>query len=322
VTFNGVAVVGNQGALTVRYHWGSPPTAADTFVTFTNPLTVPAPTLANPSACTTQTLYTQLRVGSILQATPNQDSIIFDRAVQATATLVNPNSAYDPAFTASKTAILKVASPGECIGLSAGSVSGDITAPPQSLAISGNRSFQKTLTLTGTEGLRTVAVSLSDLLGNSSGSLPASITYDATKPVLTSTGIVTATSDTTDPTTNIYGRLEISGATLTDSSGIFGLLIQNRVTPTGGSPVVGQMILVPFSSIQGVTQAGGKVSLSLRWILLMGIPPASQVPGIYQFTAYFVDKAGNPSNQVAAQSNPITLAPLRLIKTELPLVRR
>jgi hypothetical protein len=320
VTFSNVS--GNQSAMEVRYHWGSAPTNADAFVKFSNPLSVPAPSLAIPNACNSQTLYTQLRAGSSLQVTTNQDSIIFDKVVQATVDVVNPDSAYDPAFTASPTALLKVTSPGECIGVSGGSVSGDINPATQSLAINANKAFQTTLNLTGTEGLKTLTVNVSDLLGNTTGNLPKTITYDATKPVMTSTGIVTVTADTANPTTNIYAKLEISGAALTDAGGIYGLLIQNQVTPTGGSLVAGTPVAVPFSLMQGVTQAGGTVSLTLRWSLLGGIPGPSQLPGTYSFSAYFVDKAGNRADQLAVQSAPIPLTAITLPKTQLPLIRR
>jgi hypothetical protein len=315
-------VVGDQNAMDVRYHWGSAPTSADAFVKFANPLSVAAPALANPSACTTQTLYTQIRVGSAVQLTPNQASIIFDTAAQATVSLVNPNSAYDPAFTASPTALLSVDSQGECIGLSGGAVSGDITTPTQSLAINGNRAFQTTVNLTGTEGLKTLTVNVSDLLGNSTGDLQKTITYDATKPVLTSTGVVTVTADPANPESNIFARVEIRDAALTEAGGLFGLIIQNQTTPTGGSPVAGTPIIVPFSAIQSATEANGKVSLTLSWSLLSGIPLANQLPGAYSFTAYFVDKAGNRSDQIAAQLGSTTLATINLVKMRLPLIWR
>jgi hypothetical protein len=99
-------------------------------------------------------------------------------------------------------------------------------------------------------------------------------------------------------------------------------VIQNRVTPTGGSPVVGTPVSVPFSAMQNVTQAGGKVSLTVSLSLLGGIPAASQLPGDYSFSAYFVDKAGNRADQIAAQSGNITLTVLNLFKMQMPLIRR
>lgn len=312
----------------VRYHWGAAPTDADTWLPFdvNNPvITVDTPAL-NPAVCTGQTLYTQLRSSTETQLTPNSDSIVFDRAIQATVSLVNPDANYLPTATRTLKANLHILSGGECSGLTTALVSGDGSA---SLNVNGVVDFYSLIDLTGSAGTRTVNVALSDTIGNL-GSLSGAILYDPTPPVQSSAGTVTVkptfdadNNGQADPgKPNIYFDVTVAGAQASDvASGLYGLLITNTVTPSGGTPTAGATILVPFSQMRQATVSGGQVDLAFKWNITNGLAVNAQVPGTYSFTAVLVDGAGNPAATSLVDQPGIAFTSL-IDATYLSLMRR
>ena len=62
-------MVGSPDSL--RYHWDAPPSDADTWVPFANPLTIDGPPGISPDACSNHVLHTQVRRGTIVDETPD-----------------------------------------------------------------------------------------------------------------------------------------------------------------------------------------------------------------------------------------------------------
>lgn len=295
-----VSFAGLQGSPTeVRWRWGAPPTDAANdsggFKALANPLTVAAPALANPAGCNPVTLYTQLKLGSAIQATANSDSIVIDRAVQAGFTADSPTPGFDPSYTRTLAAAVTVQSYAECAGLAAASVSGPISGNSVVLDVVGKPDVRRDITLTGGPGPKVLTFTATDLLGNST-SLSDTIIYDPTPPAFTSAG--TAAAVVPDPDASSIVDIALVDAVATDNGRLFGVTVAPLVTPLGGgAPVNGDPVVVPFSEMnQFVYDAGtGKLTLRFSLDLSDSFDDSELVPGRYDLVITMTDGAGNQS---------------------------
>ncbi|GAB4444804.1 MAG: sialidase family protein [Chloroflexi bacterium OHK40] len=319
VTFSGV-----QGNPTqVRWRWGAPPTDTQSdsggFQPFTNPLSVATPPLADPNACTSATLYTQLRAGSANQAGTNSDSIILDRAVQSSFSVTDPNPGFDPAYTNQPVATVRVNNALECAGLAAGVVSGQIAGGSVVLDVAGKSFVETNVDLTGGPGAYELTFSATDQLGNG-GSGTGTIIYDPTPPVLGDAGTVITPQPDPDGTTIV--DLTLEGVTVSDNEGLYGIIVQPNVTPTaGGAPIAGIPFVVPFSefNVLETNPDTGQLTARVSVNLADGLPPASLVPGTYDLVITFVDRAGNQS--LANTVRTLTISEVTY-PLHLPIIRQ
>lgn len=297
----------------VRYRWDAPVTGSEAPLAFnktTNRADIPAPTFADPNACNQRTIYAQLSAPNASPSDLLNDTITFDTAVQATATVSNPDARFDPGYTRTTQALLRIDSPGECVGLAAASVNA------QNLTIT-SRAFSTTLNLTAGAGVKPLSIVITDGLGNTTPTIQRSIIYDPTPPALSNPGTVTTTIDLA---ATILVDVEISGLVASDDRLLYGLLITNEVTPSGGSTVVGTAQVVPFSRIS-TSRSGNTYSLQFTWSLASGLPRSALTAGDYNFTIQVVDAAGNPSSATTGGEATLASAPT-FPEVFMPLVRR
>lgn len=297
----------------VRYRWDAPVNGSETPLPFnktTNRADIPAPSFADPNACNQRTVYAQLSAPSASPSAILSDTVTFDTAVQATASVSNPDARFDPGYTRTTQALLRIDSPNECFGLASATVNA------QNLTIT-SRAFSSTLNLTAGAGPKNLAIVITDGLGNTTPTIQRSIIYDPTPPALSNPGTVTTTID---PAATILVDIRISGLTASDDRLLYGLLITNEVTPSGGSTVVGAPQVVPFSRIS-TSRSGNTYSLQLTWSLASGLPESALTAGEYTYTIQVVDAAGNPSSATTGGQATLASAPT-LPEVFMPLVRR
>lgn len=319
-----VAFTGLSGNPTeVRWRWGAPPTdgANDSngFQPLTNPITVATPPLADPTACTTLVLHTQLKAGSLVQLGTNTDTIVVDRAVQSAFRITNPFLTFDPGYTPIPTATLTIESPSDCAGLSAATVAGPIPGGSRVLDVLGKPVFQSNVDLTGGPGPKAVTFTATDLLGNTTA-VSRTIIYDPTPPVLSDAGVNTPATADPDGTTIV--DVTMSEVVAADDNRLFGITVTPVVLPAAGGPqVTGTPIVVPFSAMNSFTSdpGTGKLALKASVNLADGLPPSALVPGRYDLVITFTDAAGNQS--LANTVRSIELSRITY-PTHLPLIRR
>lgn len=278
----------------VRYRWGAAPTAADPVLPFTNPLTVPLPTLTNPSGCNELVLYTQLIGAGGTQQGFNTDTIVVDQAVQASADIAAAQPGPDPAFTRTTSTVVTVRAANECAGLESATVSGG--ASNVSIPISGQDQASASVTLSGSDGQKTLNVAMTDRAGNTA-TQQLKITLDTRAPDLQDPGDVDIAEGS-----DFSGivDVELSGVDLSEANP-YGVQVTVRYTPTSGSPVTGSPQVLPLSL------SGGRGSFSFS--LASGLPAGTARAGNYQLTIRFIDKAGNVSQEastgtIAFSQNP------------------
>lgn len=299
VTFAGV-----QGDPTqVRWRWGAPPTdqASDSggFQPFTSatPLAVPLPALPNPTACTTLTLYTQLRAGDMIQTGVNSDTITVDRAVQTIFSVASPDLRFSPTYTRVPTATISLNNALECVGLAAATVSGPIagTPPPLVLDVLGKSSLERDVGLTGGAGPKTLTFSATDLLGSTT-SVSRTVIYDPVPPLLSDAGTEVAPIPHADGT--VIVDLALNNLLASDNFELYGIMVRPNVTPeAGGAPVAGEPIIVPFTemNVNTLNPTTGRRTLRASVNLADGLPAEALVPGRYDLVITMLDAAGNES---------------------------
>ena len=305
----------------VRWRWGAVPTDAVNdsggFKPLANPLTVAVPPLADPSACTSLTLYTQLKAGTVVQAGANSDEIIFDRAVQTQFIVASPNSGFDPNYTRVPTATLSLFNNLECSGLSAAVVSGPITGGSLVLDVVGKPALQASVGLTGDAGPKAITFTATDLLGNTT-TVSRTVIYDPVPPVFTDAGPVVPLVP--DPDGSTLLTITLSDVVASDNNKLYGLSVTPNVTPAGGAPIAGTPIIVPFSDVAVSTDpATGKLAIRATVDITNGLPASARVPGSYDLVIRLLDAAGNASLANTVRSVTLTEISYPL---NLPLTRR
>jgi hypothetical protein len=299
VTFAGV-----QGSPTqVRWRWGAPPTDAANdsggFQPFSaaTPLAVPLPSLPDPAACATLTLFTQLRAGENIQQGVNSDAITVDRAVQTAFSATSPDLRFSPSYTRVPTATIVLNNALECVGLAAATVDGPIvnTPPPLVLDVLGKPTVQLDVGLTGGAGPKTLTFIATDLLGNTT-TVSRTVFYDPVPPVLGAAGAVV--EPVPDPDGTVLVDLSLTDLEASDNLALYGIAVTPNVTPAGGgTPVAGQPIYVPFSemNVNSVDPNSGLRTLRVSVNLADGLPASALVPGRYDLVITMLDAAGNQS---------------------------
>jgi hypothetical protein len=318
VTVGFTNVVGSPDS--VRYHWDAPPTDADAWVPFANPLTIDGPPGVSADACSTHTLYTQVRKGSTVAQETAQDSEVFDTGVQALALALNPNLAFlpgpatstsaetgspggsdgDPRYTRDPRFYLSLNGVADCSGLKEFTVAG---VTPSAVAVGASGIYNGSFALPGgsASGERTIEVQASDQLGNARN-WSFSMIYDPPAgdglPVLKSGGkleaddansvIRTLTFQDISVDDNLYGQ---SGENLSAGKQFWGVAIANTTSPT---------VTVDDPGLQWypVRVAAPGSSFSVQWDLFSGLGYTSDFankPGDYYIFVRFLDGAGNPS---------------------------
>ena len=331
-------VVGSPDS--VRYHWDAPPTDADAWVPFVNPLVIDGPPGVSPDECSTHALYTQVRKGSAVGQTPAQDSEIFDTGVQAQAVALNPNLAFlpgpatsvstdpashggrdgDPRYTRDPRFYLSVNGLADCSGLKDFSVA-SVTPSPVSVDASGIYNGYFALPGGTAPGPRTIDLQLTDHLSNTK-SLSYTMIYDPPTgnglPVLKSGGklqadtgngvIRTLTFQSISVNDNIYGQ---EGENLSAGRQFWGVAIANTTSPTA-------TVDDPSLHWYPVRVATPNSSFSVQWDLFSGLGYTSDFankPGDYYLFVRFLDGAGNPST--GSLKLKVTLAPGYTLPTQL-----
>lgn len=344
VTLSFANVVGSPDSL--RYHWDAPPTDADPWVPFANPLTIDGPPGVNPEACASRALYTQVRRGSTVDQTPDQDAEIFDTGVQAQALALNPNLAMlpgpanaapttpasaggsdgDPRYTRDPRFYLSINGLADCSQLKDFTVAG---VTPSAVPIGAPGIYNGYFDLPGgtSAGPRTIDVQTSDQLGNTRA-WSFSMIYDpptgAGLPVLKSGGKLQADNTNSVLRTlsfqnisvndNLYGQ---AGENLSAGKQFWGVQIANTTSPTA-------TVDDPGLQWAPVRVATPNSSFSVRWSLFSGLGYTSDLankPGDYYILVRFLDGAGNPST--GSLKLKVTLEPgYALPSQRLPLQAR
>jgi hypothetical protein len=322
-----VSFTGVQGGPTqVRWRWGAPPTdaASDSggFQPFSaaTPLAVPLPALPDPAACTTLTLYTQLRAGTLTQASANSDAITVDRAVQTAFSASSPDQRFSPSYTRIPTATITLNNALECVGLTTATVDGPIvnTPPPLVLDVLGKPTLQLDVGLTGDAGPKTLTFIARDLLGNTT-TVSRTVIYDPVPPLLSEAGA--AVEPVPEPDGTVIVDIALSEVLASDNFALYGIAVTPNVTPTGGStPVAGRAIIVPFSemNVNTLDPNTGRRTLRVSVNLADGLPASALVPGRYDLVITMLDAAGNQSLANAVRS--VTLGTITY-PSHLPIVR-
>jgi hypothetical protein len=318
VTVGFANVVGGPDSL--RYHWDAPPTDADAWVPFANPLTIDGPAGVSPEACASHLLYTQVRRGATVAQAPGQDGEIFDTGVQAQALALNPNLAMlpgpanaapaapgtagasdgDSRYTRDPRFYLSINGLADCSQLKEFTVAG---VTPSAVPIGAPGIYNGYFALPGgtSAGPRTIDVQASDQLGNT-WAWSFSMIYDPPTgsglPVLKSGGklqadninsvLRTLTFQSISVNDNLYGQ---SGENLSAGKQFWGVAIANTTSPT---------VTVDDPSLKWapIRVAAPNSSFSVQWSLFSGLGYTSDLankPGDDYVFVRFLDGAGNPS---------------------------
>lgn len=334
----------------LRYHWDAFPSAADAWVPFANPIAIDGPPGVTPDVCRSHALYTQVRRGSIIQGTPQQDSQIFDIGIQAQVFALNPNLANlptsdigaapgspgasdgDPRYTRERRFFLSINGQADCAHLKDFTVTGG--AP---LALNGADAHHRPFDLPGDAALGDKAfdVLVSDQLNNQK-TWSFTLTYD---PVNTDTTGTLSNTDglpvlgpggsfSADDTNSIIRALSFQDISVTDNlygrreqfpagRQFWGLLMANTISPT---------IAADDPSLQWypVRVPAPSDTFTVTWDLFTGLGFTSDLsnrPGDYYVYARFLDGAGNPSKD-ALKAKVILLPGYSLAGQRLPVVQR
>jgi hypothetical protein len=317
VTVNFSNVVGSPD--TVRYHWDTAPTNADTWVPFASSLAIAGPAGVTPEACQTHTLFTQVRRGTTLGAVA-RDTLSFDIGVQADVNILNPHLANlpplgpgatdgDPNYTRDPAYYLNVSGFTDCSGLRTFSVAGGTSGPI------ANNHYADFPTLPGGSALgqHFISVEVKDALGNArtyANTLiydPANTDTTGTQPnslglpVLRTGGSVTA-----DNTNSIIRSLSFQDIRVNDNlygqqpnlpqlaagKQFWGVWVANTTSPTVTADD-------PGLNWYPVRVPAPDSSFTINWDLFAGLNiPYAELrnrPGTYYVFVRFLDGAGNAS---------------------------
>lgn len=296
----GVAFIGLQGDPNeVRWRWGAPPTDQENdsggYRPLTNPLSVPAPSLPDPTRCTPAVLYTQLRRGSVFQLEPNSGAITFDRAVQTAVTVTGPLAGFDPAYTNQPSATIDLNNAAECSGLVAAVVSGPLNVPGGvlPLEVAGRSRLEVTVGLTGDPGPKTLRFAFTDRLGNGLET-ERTIVYDPVRPVFDASAATLALASHPQGTSVL--ELALDGVVAGDDTRLFGIIVRPELTPAGGgAPVAGRPLVLPFGAMNEVATSDGRLRLRATVNLARSFPSSQLAPGVYRLAITLADAAGNES---------------------------
>ncbi|MCS6882993.1 MAG: hypothetical protein RMK84_18185 [Oscillochloridaceae bacterium] len=296
----GVAFIGLQGEPNeVRWRWGAPPTDQENdsggYRPLTNPLSVPAPSLPDPTRCTPAVLYTQLRRGSVFQLEPNSGAITFDRAVQTAVAVVGPLAGFDPAYTNQPSATIELNNAAECSGLVAAVVSGPLNVPGGALPleVAGRLRLEVTVGLTGDPGPKTLRFAFTDSLGNGLVT-ERTIVYDPVRPVFDAGSAVLTLTPSPQGTSVL--ELALDNVVVGDDARLFGIVVRPELTPAGGgAPVAGRPLVLSFGTMNEVITSEGRLRLRATVNLARSFSSSQLAPGVYRLAITFADAAGNES---------------------------
>ncbi|HEU5100308.1 MAG TPA: hypothetical protein VFU22_14870 [Roseiflexaceae bacterium] len=315
----------------VRYNWDSAPTDTNPWVAFTSPLTVQGPTGVSAAACETHTLYTQVRKGTSAGST-NQDALIFDTAVQAEVSVLNPHLAGlpasfglrardvatgtngasdgDPKYTRERSFYLGISGQNDCSNLDTFHIAGSDSDPTPRSIVSNSYSGPAALPQGSAPGDRAISVDVTDKLGNKK-TVDYTLTYD---PVNTdTTGTQTNTlglpvlgaggNVTVDSAANIIRSFSFNNISVTDN------LYGRRENLANGKQFWGVWMANATSDVGADSAAlnwypvrvgAPNSSFTVKWNLFSGLGFTSDLrnkPGNYFVYVRFLDGAGNPSTQ-------------------------
>ncbi|HEU5102834.1 MAG TPA: sialidase family protein [Roseiflexaceae bacterium] len=333
----------------VRYRWNAFPTDANPWVPFASPITVAGPPGITPDVCAPQTLYTQVKRGTLIQPAPQHASEIFDIGVQAQVFALNPNlsnlptsdvalapgspgaSDGDPRYTRDRRFFLSVNGRADCAHLKSLSVAGG--AP---LALAAD-SFQRQVDLPGdaTPGDHSFDILVADQLDNLK-TWSFGLTYDPANtdttgaqpnadglPVLGSGASFSAADASSiivplafkdiSVTDNLYGRRE----GLPAGRQFWGLLLSNTISPTVSADD-------PSLRWYPVRVPAPTDTFTVTWDLFSGLGFTSDLsnrPGDYYVYTRFLDGAGNPSRE-ALKAKIVLLPGYSLAENRLPAILR
>jgi hypothetical protein len=317
----------------LRYRWDAPPTDADAWVPFANPLTIQGPSGVTAEACRNHTLYTQVRRGTTL-GTATQDSEIFDIGIQAGVTIVNRHLAGipaafrlgsedvytgpggngasdgDPNYTRERSFFLGINGYNDCSGLTTYSIPGSASG-----AISNSRlTSAPVLPGANTPGAHPISVTLLDTLGNTRTDQrtliydPANTDTTGTQtntlglPVLASGGSVTADNDNSVLRTLSFQGINVTDnlygqqanlPQLADGKQFWGVWLANSTSSTATADD-------PNLHWYPVRVPNPDSSFTVEWNLFSGLGYTADLrnkPGTYYVFVRFLDGAGNPSTR-------------------------
>lgn len=342
----------------VRFHWDAPPTDADTWATFTNPILVPRPASVRAEACETHALYVQLRKGAAT-STVAQASETFDIGVQASVDILNRHmsglpmslglstrdvytgpggngaSDGDASYTRERSFYLGISGQTDCSGLNsfsiAGSESGTIT----------NNSYSRAPALPGgiAPGPHDISVAVTDTLGNvkiwqktliydpANTDITGSQTNTLGLPVLASGGSASADSTNSIIRTLSFQNISVNDnlygkqaglPQLADGKQFWGVWIAN----TTSSSVTADD---PSLNWYPVRVATPNSSFTVTWDIFSGLGFSSDLgnkPGDYYVFVRFLDGAGNPSTAALPKIKVTLTAGYDIPTVQLPALAR
>lgn len=343
VSFQNVSGTPSQ----VRWNWESEPTDTDTdssgWQTYSNPISISVPsTLLESTACTSVTLYTQVRDANLAVSQVKSDSVIFDTSVTAAVVLSNPHmrnkssqfsdldgaladigqdsGASDGAssYTRDPLVYVGVSDQNECSNLTDLSLGRTTALMAPAITINEN-SFANVLPPPGTfqAGSNQVILRVNDSVGNTKNYTRTMI-FDTQAPVLDSDspGSFSA-SQSTDA--SILVSLKFVDVNVTDNSypgrAFWGIWVANSRTAVADPVTDTELIWTP------VEAPGSSSSFTIdRWSLATGLKLSQITTGDYTIYVRFLDGAGNPTAGYLTKTARIDT--LTFPTTYVPLIRR
>jgi hypothetical protein len=363
VVENNAPVVGNKTTVSVnfsnvtgsptqvRWRWGAAPTdaASDSngWVAFANPLSVPVPTSVNTGDCAPETLYTQVRDGSTVQAAARTDVVTIDNQVTSLVRVNNPFVASkspgftplpqvglddansdggaadgDPDYTREPLFYLEVNGASDCTGLSEFAYGASAQTLSRSFGVADSF-FANVLAFANpsnlAQGPRVVAVRVKDKVGNQID-FTRTLTYDSVRPVV---GDGAQLAITPNARATILADLALSNLQVTDAypGGYWGAWVANSLSPVADPTTSTALNWTPVPLSGAARTAGGATIRGWSLITRLGVAPRA-IPANSTIYVYvrLLDGAGNPSDRVITQQ--VTLPAATLPQLQLPVVRR
>lgn len=345
----------------VRVHWGSAPTDADPWQTFStsNPvIQVPAPTDLGTD-CQTRTLYSQVRSDGGTISPASSDSVVFDTAVQGDIRVTNPfqrgqplpstfsgtintvasGGASDgaPNYTRVSNVYLRIRDIGDCSKLKSYSVNGGASVLIPDGGVGNTVTFADAVL----PSTKQIQVNMLDTLNNSRSDT-ASVIYDPANTgssIEPNTAGLPVVSDSTTATlkldsASIIGTLSFSNTSVTDNlygqaenlpagKQFWGVWVANYYAgPISSTVELANPNSLVYSPVRVPTP---DAAFTLRWNLFnslnLGKPLESDKDGVFYTYIRFLDGAGNPSERVL-KLKTILPAGYRLPTISLPLLVR
>ncbi len=325
------------------WRWNAVPTEtvndSGGWQSFTTTKTISVPTaVLNAASCTSpSTLYVLLRNASQVTGQVVSDSIIFDTAVTASISLINPYthdrpsvftplaaqlgdfstdggaSDGDPGYTREQQIYIGIQGVNECGGLKTFAIGRTSTSFGLPNTITNN-AFSNVQPVPGTfpVGSNEVWIQVTDGVGNVQ-TYGTTIIYDPNAPSFNS-GSFMATSN---PDASIMATLSFSNMSVTDAypgRHFWGLWLANSRT---NNPTSTSLVWYP-------TEAPGTTnSFTIdNWSLLSGLKASDISTGTYYVFARVLDGAGNPVPEAAIMVATVNLTTLTYPKVHLPIVAR